>query len=168
MEYVLTTRDVDGATPLDENESDGLIPTHITTLGELNEWEQANIVQAERWAFSRRRLDVLSVHYVRELYKKMFGETWLWAGKFRTTEKTIGVVCWQISENLLNLCHDAAFWFENRVFNNDEAAARFDWGRRNLHELGDTRDRYVAALRAADEQDFSGLFDFLELRARTE
>ena len=35
----------DGTTPLDPNESEGLIPTHITTMSELNEWEQANIVQ---------------------------------------------------------------------------------------------------------------------------
>ena len=61
MERALTTEDADGATPLDPDESDGLIPSHITTMSELNEWEQANIVQAERWGFTLRRSDVLSV-----------------------------------------------------------------------------------------------------------
>jgi hypothetical protein len=38
----------DGNTPLDEDEAAGLIPTHITTQGELNEFEQANIVEGDR------------------------------------------------------------------------------------------------------------------------
>lgn len=44
---------------------------------------------------------------------------------------------------------------------------RFDWGRDDLHRIGDARDRYVAALRAADDQDFSALFEFLELPKRS-
>lgn len=35
-----------GATPLDPDESAGLIPTHIQTQSQLNEWEQANIAEA--------------------------------------------------------------------------------------------------------------------------
>ena len=38
-----------GAMPLDPDEMDGLIPSHITTQGQLNEWEQANILEAEKW-----------------------------------------------------------------------------------------------------------------------
>jgi hypothetical protein len=48
-----------GATPLDHDEAAGLIPAHITTLDQLNEWELANIVEGERWAFARRRKDLL-------------------------------------------------------------------------------------------------------------
>jgi len=40
----------DGATPLDPNESDGLIPTHVSTRGELDELEEANIREGLRWA----------------------------------------------------------------------------------------------------------------------
>jgi len=36
-----------GATPLDGDEIASLIPSHIATQGELNEWEQLNIVHAE-------------------------------------------------------------------------------------------------------------------------
>ncbi|MFA5241716.1 MAG: hypothetical protein WC029_09860 [Sulfuricella sp.] len=36
-----------GATPLDADELASLIPGHITTQGELNEWEQLNILQGE-------------------------------------------------------------------------------------------------------------------------
>jgi len=37
-----------GATPLDPDEAAGLIPEHITTQGELNAWEEANIIEGER------------------------------------------------------------------------------------------------------------------------
>lgn len=33
----------EGATPLDLDEAAGLIPAHITTQSQLNEWEQSNI-----------------------------------------------------------------------------------------------------------------------------
>jgi len=36
----------------------GLNPKHIGNHGQLNEWELANIVQAERWAFSRKHPDL--------------------------------------------------------------------------------------------------------------
>ena len=36
----------EGATPIDPDEAEGLLLTHITTHGELNRWEQDNIVEA--------------------------------------------------------------------------------------------------------------------------
>lgn len=38
-----------GATPLNPDEIDGLIPTHITTRAELDRWEQGNINEALLW-----------------------------------------------------------------------------------------------------------------------
>ncbi len=35
-----------GATSLDPDEIDGLIPSHITTQAQLNEWEAENILGA--------------------------------------------------------------------------------------------------------------------------
>ena len=45
----------DAATPLSEDEREGLIPTYIALRGELNEAEQGNILEAEAWAFARKR-----------------------------------------------------------------------------------------------------------------
>ena len=42
------------ATPLDPDEAQGLVPSHIATREQLNEWEQQNIVEGERWAFGRK------------------------------------------------------------------------------------------------------------------
>ena len=38
---------------------------------------------------------------------------------------------------------------------------RFTWGRRSLTDAGETRRRYVAALRAADNHDFRPLLEFV-------
>ena len=82
----------DGQTPLDPDEALGLVPSHIETRGELNEWEQANIAEALDWLSRRRTGDsVLSLEFLRELHRRMFGKTWRWAGTFRATGKTLGV-----------------------------------------------------------------------------
>ena len=96
----------EGATPLDPDESAGLIPSHVSTQGQLNEWEQQNILEGERWAFSRRNLNPLSLQFSQDLHKHMFGRTWKWAGRFRTTEKSIGVDARLIGMKLTELFRD--------------------------------------------------------------
>jgi hypothetical protein len=44
-----------GATPIDPQEAKGLIPAHITLQRELNEYEEANILEASEWVFARRQ-----------------------------------------------------------------------------------------------------------------
>ena len=63
----------DASTPLTEEEREALIPSYITLRSELNEAEQRNILDAEEWAFSRKRI-VLSEHFLKELHKNMFGK----------------------------------------------------------------------------------------------
>jgi fido (protein-threonine AMPylation protein) len=74
-----------GATPLDPDEAEGLIPAHITLQRELNEWEELNIRDAVRWMRAQKRRDLLSIDYIKRLHREMFGRTWIWAGTFRTT-----------------------------------------------------------------------------------
>lgn len=45
----------EGSTPLDPDEAAGLKPG-LTTLAELNAFEQANIAQAVTWALTSRKL----------------------------------------------------------------------------------------------------------------
>jgi fido (protein-threonine AMPylation protein) len=98
----LNGEEIDGATPLDEDEAEGLMPD-LHTRGELNAWELANILKAEGWAFGSRRRDILTMEYVRKLHWRMFGETWAWAGKFRRSDKSIGVYWATIPGELHNL-----------------------------------------------------------------
>lgn len=72
-----------GATPLDPDEIAGLKPLHITTQGQLNEWESENILKAENWAFSNLfHGRYLKIDFIQLLHKKMFDETWRWAGYY--------------------------------------------------------------------------------------
>lgn len=117
----------DGNTPLSPEEQDELIP-ELATKEELNEWERQNIFEAYRWAFDPRnihRQELFSEGYVRELHRRMFDQTWRWAGRYRTTEKNIGIPCFQIPEALTGLLGDASYWVEHQTFESDELAVRF-------------------------------------------
>lgn len=113
-----------GATPLDLNELAGLIPKHITFKRDLDEFEQANILQAQTWAENRIRKNMLSEAYVRELHKRMLNKTWRWAGTFRNTEKSIGVDPARIAVELHNLLEDVKIWQECDAYPLDEQAVR--------------------------------------------
>ncbi|MBN1509675.1 MAG: mobile mystery protein B [Sedimentisphaerales bacterium] len=115
----------EGATPLSDDELQGLIPGHIVTRRELDAWEALNIDGAHRWLNRVRLWDVLSEPFVRLLHRKMFDETWTWAGQYRTTEKNLGVKVWQIQDEVPKLCADARHWIEHSTFPQDEIGVRF-------------------------------------------
>ena len=185
-----------GATPLDPDEAAGLIPSHIANHAQLNEWEMVNILEGEHWAFSRKHKNMLDSDFVRRLHKRMFGDTWRWAGAFRTTEKNIGIDPIQIPLALHNLCEDVKTQIEYKSYPLDEIAARFShrlvaihpfangngrlsrtiadlflvqhgaerftWGASaDLVAEGDVRQRYLDALRAADDRDYGRLLAFV-------
>jgi Fic-DOC domain mobile mystery protein B len=131
-----------GATPLDPEEAAGLIPSHITTQGQLNEWELANILQGESWAFSRNHKKLLTREFVRQLHKRMFGETWRWAGTFRTTEKNIGIEPSQIASALHDLCEDAKVQLVHKSYPLDEIAARFSHRLVAIHPFANGNGRH--------------------------
>jgi Fic-DOC domain mobile mystery protein B len=114
----------DHATPLTPVERAELIPTHITLRSELNELEQQNIATGNRWAFSRRHV-VTRETFLKSLHRRMFERVWRWAGKFRTTERNIGVVPHLIEVSLRQAVDDARFWIENESCPADEIAVRF-------------------------------------------
>ena len=114
-----------GATPLTPDETEGLIPRHISRQAQLNEWEQANILQAMRWAFRQRKLEILSEDFLRELHRKMFGETWEWAGTFRQSDKNIGVDWRYIPVRLRTLLDDVRTQVEYQSSSATEIAVRF-------------------------------------------
>lgn len=184
-----------GATPLDPDEMGGLIPRHITLQRELDEYEQANILDAQAKVERRANKDMLSEAWVRKLHKMMLGKTWRWAGSFRKTEKSIGVDPVRIGVALRDLLDDVKCWQEWNTYPLDEQAARlhhrlvlihpfpngngrharlftdqflrlhgaapFSWGRISLVNASATRSAYIAALKAADQRDYSLLLDFV-------
>lgn len=113
--------------PLGPDELAGLRLSHITNRAELDRWDQDNIVQAETWALRRKTTveELLSVNYVCQLHKRMFGTVWKWAGQFRTSEKNIGVTPWSIGPALTTLLGNVKIWIEQDVYPAPEIAARF-------------------------------------------
>jgi Fic-DOC domain mobile mystery protein B len=184
----------DASTPLNAEEREGLIPSYITLRGELNAAEQQNILEADEWAFSRRR-DVLDEKFLNTLHRRMYGNVWSWAGQYRTSQKNIGVEHFRIPIDLRAMLDDCRYWVENNTYPADELAARFhhrlvrihcypngngrharlaadllstslgrdrfSWGSANLVDAGATRATYIAALRAADNHDYSPILAFV-------
>jgi Fic-DOC domain mobile mystery protein B len=115
----------DAATPLTDNEKRELIPTHIAYRRELNAAEQENIIRGQEWALRRRRRDLLSEKFIRNLHRQMLGEVWRWAGAYRTSERNIGIDHWEIPMALRVLLDGVKLWIEKRVYPVDEIAVRF-------------------------------------------
>lgn len=133
----------DGATPLDPDEAEGLIPAHITTRAELNEWESNNVLQAEKWLLTRRRSDILTLEFVRRLHKQMFDATWKWAGVFRTTGKNIGVDPAHIAPRLRDLCEDVKVQMAHKALTVDDIAARFHHRIVSIHPFANGNGRHA-------------------------
>jgi len=117
----------DGQTPLTAEEQADLIPD-LSTKEELNEWERQNIVAASVWAFAPRgfaKRDPLRESYVRELHRRMFDQSWRWAGMYRTTDRNLGVAHYLIRDSLARLLGDVRYWIDHATYPADEIAVRF-------------------------------------------
>ncbi len=131
-----------GATPLDPDERDGLKHKHITTRGELDELEQANIQTGLRWLSRSRRKDILTDDFLRTLHDRLFGEVWNWAGTYRRTEKNIGIDPIDIGVQLHSLVDDARYWAEHGTYPPLEAAARFHHRMVQIHPFPNGNGRH--------------------------
>lgn len=188
---------IDGQTPIDEDEKEGLLIHTITTLGELDEFEQLNIEKTVVWLMKRKLTPgkILNEDFVKELHKRMFNDVWKWAGMFRNSNKNIGVDKYQIGIELRKLIDDCKYWIEFKTFSEDEIAVRFSqrmvnihpfpngngrhsrliadvlisqgfgkshftWGSKNLTKKWEARNKYLKALKEADQGDYKLLIEF--------
>jgi Fic-DOC domain mobile mystery protein B len=118
---------IEGQTPIDEDEKEGLLIPAITTKDDLDEFEQLGVEGAIEWSRKRKIAlqQILSEDFVFELHRRMFGEVWKWAGQTRTSNKNIGNDWTQIREELKKLLDDCKLWIDHKVFPEDEIAIRF-------------------------------------------
>ncbi|HYL14863.1 MAG TPA: mobile mystery protein B [Terriglobales bacterium] len=139
----------------------------------------------------------MSEKFVHELHRRMLGDVWRWAGKFRTSERNLGIAFYEIPVALRQLLDDTKAWIEYKAYPPDEIAARFhhrlvqihpfpngngrharlmadllvmrlggerfSWGSANLQDASAVRQRYIAALQAADDHDIGPLLAFARL-----
>ncbi|MBN1253535.1 MAG: mobile mystery protein B [Bacteroidales bacterium] len=131
-------------TSLDDEEKEGLLIRTITTRYELDEFEQQNIEKAIEWSMLKKFTveEILSEAFVKRLHKKMFDQTWRWAGEFRKTNKNIGVDKFRIGIELRHLFDDCQFWIKNKVFSEDEIAIRFKHRMVNIHPFPNGNGRH--------------------------
>lgn len=140
---VLEGTDAPGATPLEPDDFEGLIPDHIGTRGELDEYEQANILQAERRLRAYGLGEILDDHNLRRLHGMMFGDTWEWAGQYRPRETTIGCDPCEIPVRLRNLCNNTRYQRDHAVYPPDELAARFHHELVSIHPFRNGNGRHA-------------------------
>ena len=133
----------EGATPLDPDEMEGLIPNHIVNRGQLDELEQENIISAQLWLSTARIIKINEVSVLRKLHKNMFGNVWGWAGTFRSTAKNIGIEAYQIAPQLKDLCDDVDTWIEFASYAEDEIAARFHHRLLYIHPFPNGNGRHA-------------------------
>jgi len=133
----------EGATPIDLNESKGLILTHITTQTELNRWEQENILEALAWINKTKPEDIFNDKFIRQLHKRMFGNVWRWAGQFRQSNKNIGVPWYQISVDLQNMYDDIPVWIQLQKESPEEMAVRFHHRLVSIHPFPNGNGRHA-------------------------
>jgi Fic-DOC domain mobile mystery protein B len=151
----------EGATPIDEDEKEGLLIPHISTREELNEWEQRNITDAYSWLDRTRRKDYLSEEFIRKLHEEMFGKVWAWAGDYRQTDKNIGVDWAQIPIHFRQLLDDVRYWIDHETYSPDEIATRFHHRLVLIHLFPNGNGRHARVMtdvlleKALDQEPFS-------------
>jgi Fic-DOC domain mobile mystery protein B len=135
---------IDGQTPLDEEEKEGLLIPSITTREELNEFEQLNIEKAIQWTFGKKLKaeQLFSEKFIKDLHKRMYGEVWKWAGTFRTSEKNIGIKSYLIAVELKQLLDDAIFWNDNNTYDSEELAILFKHRLVSIHCFANGNGRH--------------------------
>ncbi len=118
---------IDGQTPIDDEEREGLLIETISTRSELDEFEQHNIEGAILWVLGRKfsARQVFDEAFICNVHKRMYGNVWAWAGEFRKTDKNLGIDKFKIPVELKVLCDDALYWFQNGSYPPIETAIRF-------------------------------------------
>jgi Fic-DOC domain mobile mystery protein B len=163
-----------GETPLDPDEMEGLKYPHVTTRGELNHLEQANIETGLRWLAGQRKPALLTDGFARNLHEHLFGDVWRWAGSYRLTEKNIGVDPRQITVQLRNILDDAQYWVNHDTYEPLEAAARFHHRVVLIHPFpnGNGRfsrimaDAFLEKLYGHEQIDWGGGYELTEVNER--
>jgi Fic-DOC domain mobile mystery protein B len=145
----LTGAHAPGATPLTDEDLQGLKIPFVRTHGELNEVEAANIIRGQEWALRSRlaRLpDLLSDAFLQRLHVAMFGEVWKWAGHYRWRDTNIGVSAHAIRPELRQFYDEARGWLDYKSYPPDEFAVRLHYRVVTVHPFANGNGRHARML----------------------
>jgi Fic-DOC domain mobile mystery protein B len=73
----------------------------------------------------------------------MFDRTWKWAGRYRTSEKNIGVAPERITEEVRKLVEDTKAQLSGKVASLDEIAAKFHHRLVSIHPFANGNGRHA-------------------------
>lgn len=117
-----------GATPIEEEDLEGLIPGFVATRADLNGVEYDSIARHLPVALRRARVGgpeaVLSYSFLIDLHRLIFADVWRWAGTLRRREANMGVEPAMIAQLAIQALDDARYWHNNSVYAANELAAR--------------------------------------------
>jgi len=107
---------LNGETPIDPS---GLRPSLRRGPSAIRTRRQLNAIEAEsirpvvvkylHLAPSRRKAP-FTLRWIKRLHGEMFGRVWLWAGRIRDEELSLGAPPWQIDVGLQSMLDDVAAW----------------------------------------------------------
>lgn len=145
----VATPATEGSTLIDLDEREGLLPTWVATRQDLDTAEQSNISKALS-RLRRRRLttaEILDDAFVRWLHAAMFGDVWSWAGKYRLTERNIGIDPITVSIAVRDLMADGALWLsaDAQWISLDQAACRIHHRLVQIHPFPNGNGRLARA-----------------------
>ncbi len=132
-----------GATPIDPDEAAELIPVHLTLQRELDEYEEANFLEATEWAFARRRGDPLDSRFVHAVHRRMFNRVWRWAGRARRSDKNLGAPWIEIPTRLHQMLDDVRAQIEHDAYSPIELAARYHHRLVSVHVFPNGNGRHA-------------------------
>jgi len=136
-------KDRDGRTPLPPELQKGLIPNHIQSIGELDEYEEQNIADGLAW-LEKCEDDCLNYNFWRKLHKKLFADVWKWAGEIRKHElnNPYFLKPHQIWPAFKKLEDDLKYWLEKREMTFQEMSARFHERIETIHPFANGNGRF--------------------------
>ncbi len=194
------TKPLDGATPLDDISGLKLPQNRVYTLKEiyLREAENiANVTIKYLSATPSKKEAPFTYAWMIDLHKEMFQDVWVWAGKLRQIELSIGIPAYRVSTELKNLSDDLLFWDKNKTYDTYEISARLHhravqihpfqngngrwsrmladiymrqnslmpvkWQEELLSSENPNRDKYIQALKKADDGNYHELIKMHKL-----
>ncbi len=143
-------KDRDGQTPLPPELREGLMPLHILTVGELDEYEEFNIAEGMVW-LERQEGAYLRHDFWLKLHRKLFGNVWSWAGNVRSWAGNVRahelddpdfLPPHEIWQALRKFEDDLDFWISNESLKPRELAARIHERIETIHPFANGNGRF--------------------------
>ncbi len=141
-------KDRDGQTPLPDHLKKGLIPKNIQTVGELDEYEEANVAEGLLWLEEKPHKNFLKYDFWLNLHTKLFSDVWKWAGEIRDHELNNPYfnLPHQIWPSLKKLEDDIEFWIDGKTIPDKEIACRIHERLLTIHPFPNGNGRFSRIL----------------------